>query len=318
MSPAAPQARNATIAVNGVHKRFGSVHALRGVSLEVPQGGVFGLIGPNGAGKTTLFSLILGYLQPTEGEVRVLGVEPRDLFTLPGKIGALPQDADLPPTVSVHEALVFIGRLAGLRGAALDADIGRVLDFVKLTDVQSRKLRQLSHGMKKRLAIAQALLGQPDLVVLDEPTAGLDPKHAYELGELFRKIAQTTTVVISSHNLTELEHLCDRAAILVKGEIVRQGTMDEIRRADVEVHITVDRAPDQAKLQVPGAQFAFAPEHSRVTLRFEPTAERSAEAVTTEALSALIAQGVLIRTVERGQSLLKTYLEVSEAAPPPQ
>lgn len=302
------------VELRGLRKRFGALEALRGIDLDIPAGGVYGLIGPNGAGKTTLFSIMLGFLRPSDGEVKVLGRAPRELYELQGKIGALPQDADLPPTVTAEQALLFFGRLAGVPKAGLGAEITRVLDLVGLRDRQKSKLAHLSHGMKKRLFIAQALLGKPELVVLDEPTAGLDPKHAHELGQRFQELARSTTIIISSHNLSELEHLCDRAAILVKGEVVRAGTMDEIRRADEEVHIVLGAGPfdEQALGQaLPNIGLSFSAEQRRVTLRFVPTGERSSDAVTTQALGALIAQGATIRAVERGQSLLQTYLEVS-------
>jgi len=298
------------IECRGLHKRYGGTHALKGVSLNVPQGSVFGLIGPNGAGKTTLFSIILGYISATEGEVSVLGSHPRELYRLQGKVSALPQDADMPPTLNVRECLRFFARINGV--ATVESEVDRVLKVVDMSSWAGTKLRALSHGMKKRVFIAQALLGDPDLILLDEPSAGLDPKHAYELGQIFK--SQRATVLMSSHNLAELEDLCDRAAILVKGDVVRQGTMDEIRNADQELHIhIVSSSVDQARLmrEVPGVVATYDRELGKVTLRFTATVERPSERVTTEALQALMAQGAMIREVERGQSLLQTYLSLS-------
>lgn len=298
------------IVCSGLSKRYGTTQALKGVSLTVPEGGVFGLIGPNGAGKTTLFSIILGYIAPTEGDVRVLGVPPRDLFRLQGKVSALPQDADMPPTLSVRESLRFFARLNGITN--IEVEVDRVLKVVDMSSWAGARLRALSHGMKKRVFIAQALLGDPDLILLDEPSAGLDPKHAYELGQIFK--SQRATVVMSSHNLAELEDLCDHAAILVKGDVVRQGTMDQIRNADQELHIHIVAASfDEVrfKRELPGVAAAYDHALAKLTLRFTATAERPSERVTTEALQALIAQGAMIREVERGQSLLQTYLSLS-------
>jgi ABC-type multidrug transport system ATPase subunit len=298
------------IVCTGLSKRYGSTQALKNVSLTVPSGSVFGLLGPNGAGKTTLFSIILGYIAPSEGDVRVLGVSPRDLFRLQGKVSALPQDADLPPTLTVRETLRFFAGLNGI--TAIDGEVDRVLKIVDMSSWQGARLRALSHGMKKRVFIAQALLGDPDLILLDEPSAGLDPKHAHELGQIFKSLR--ATVLMSSHNLSELEDLCDHAAILVKGDVVRAGTMDEIRNADQEVHIhVVAPSYDEPRLlrEVPGLAASFDREVGKLTLRFSATVERPSERVTTEALQALIAQGALIREVERGQSLLQTYLALS-------
>ncbi len=193
-----------SIVASGLKKSYGPIQALKGVSLEVPKGSIFGLIGPNGAGKTTFFSLVLGYIEPTEGSVRVLDVAPRSLHRLPGKVGALPQDADLPPTVSIDAALRFFAEIDAVPAREVESEIQRVLGLVDLTSWRKAKIRQLSHGMKKRVGLAQALLGKPELVVLDEPTAGLDPKHAHELIEMLKGLRGTTTVLISSHNLNEL------------------------------------------------------------------------------------------------------------------
>lgn len=303
------------IVADNVQKHFGAVKALKGVSLEVPEKSVFGLIGPNGAGKTTLFSLLLGYLQPTSGRLDVLGVSPDKLHTLRGQIAALPQDSDLPPTISIGQGLGFFARLCGLRGAELDKEVDRVLELVDLKDWKRAKIRQLSHGMKKRVGIAQTLIGQPKLIVLDEPTAGLDPKHAYQLINLFRAITTTTTVLISSHNLAELEHLCDNAAILVRGEVVRKGTMNDIRRADVEVRVTLGSGKDPNLSTLQGAmgdvRLDFAADKRLLTLRFADSASSNGDELTTKALSVMIGDGLTIRSVERGQSLLTTYLELS-------
>jgi ABC-2 type transport system ATP-binding protein len=304
-----------TIVVNNVRKRFGATEALRGVSLTVPEKSVFGLIGPNGAGKTTLFSLLLGYLEPTSGSIDVLGVAPNALHTRQGQIAALPQDSQLPPTISVGQALSYFGRISGLRGASLDKEIDRVLELVDLKQWRQAKIRQLSHGMAKRVGIAQTLIGDPKLIVLDEPTAGLDPKHAYQLINLFKTIAEKTTVLISSHNLAELEHLCDNAAILVRGEVVREGTMNNIRRADVEVRVTLGegKEPNLSSLQAAlgDARMDFVAASRMLTLRFADSASANGDTLTTKALSVLIGEGLTIRSVERGQSLLSTYLELS-------
>ncbi|MCC6807240.1 MAG: ABC transporter ATP-binding protein [Deltaproteobacteria bacterium] len=305
----------AAITLEQVKKNFGAVQALRGVSLEIPEKTVFGLIGPNGAGKTTLFSLLLGYLEPSEGSLRVLGVKPSELHTLRGQVAALPQDSDLPPTITITQALTYFGSLCGLSGAALNKDIDRVLELVDLKEWRRAKIRQLSHGMKKRVGIAQTLIGEPKLIILDEPTSGLDPKHAYHLIQLFKAITDKTTVLISSHNLAELEHLCDSAVILVRGGIVRSGSMNDIRRADVEVRVTLGQGKEPNLSVLSGAlgdaRLDYVADTRLLTLRFEENAGKSSDEQTTKALSAMIADGLTIRSVERGQSLLTTYLELA-------
>jgi len=298
-----------SIVASGVTKKYGSIQALKGVTLEVKRGSIFGLIGPNGAGKTTFFSLVLGYIQPTTGSLQVLGVAPRDLHRLPGKVGALPQDADLPPTVTIDAALKFFARISNVPSSDIAADIDRVLDIVDLRQWRKAKLRQLSHGMKKRVGLAQALLGKPDLVVLDEPTAGLDPKHAHELIEMISRLRGETTVLISSHNLTELEGLCDHAAILAKGELVRSGTMKEILRSDAEVHIFLGDGP-VVEVLLPNVKMSYDEAQRRITVRIDG---EGIDRITTDVLRMIIDNGGTVREVHRGQSLLSTYLEISKA-----
>jgi ABC-2 type transport system ATP-binding protein len=302
-----------SIVASQVVKSYGEVQALRGVSLEIPTGSIFGLIGPNGAGKTTFFSLVLGYIEPTSGSVSVLAVSPHDLHRLPGKVGALPQDADLPPAVTIDAALQFFARIASIEPSQISAEVDRVLTLVDLAKWRRAKIRQLSHGMKKRVGLAQALLGKPELIVLDEPTAGLDPKHAHELLEVISKLRGTTTVLISSHNLNELETLCDRAAILSKGQIVRVGTMNEIRRSDALVVVALGSGPElngaTLSQTLGNADVEVDQTSRRVSLRCK---DDGIDTLTTQALRVLIEQGHHVREVSRGQSLLSTYLEISK------
>jgi ABC-2 type transport system ATP-binding protein len=227
------------IRLTKVSKAFGLKVAVDDVTLQIEAGSVYGLIGPNGAGKTTTFSMLAGYLKPTSGKVEVLGYAPDQVEALRSRIGVLPQDALLPAADRVGEFLIDMARLQGMparkaAGVARDA----------LAEVDGRawwnvKCGALSHGMAKRVQLAQALLGDPDLVLLDEPTAGLDPRIAYEVRQLIKSRKGRCTLVVSSHNLQELEEVCDAAAILDRGHLVGSGSMGELTAATQEVRFKV-------------------------------------------------------------------------------
>lgn len=194
------------IVTRNLTKRYGSKTALDDVSLQVEAGAPVALVGPNGAGKTTLMSLMCGYIQPDGGSLEILGHVPGSRQLL-GKVCALPQDALLDPNFSVGEQLSFFASLQGFSAKDARREAERVLELVELKDAARHKPTALSHGMGKRVAIAQALIGTPQLVLLDEPTAGLDPANARAVRELISHASEQTTFLISSHNLEELERL---------------------------------------------------------------------------------------------------------------
>lgn len=210
------------IECQGVGKRYGSKAALDGVSLTLSAGEPIALVGPNGAGKTTLISLICGFIGKSSGRIQVLGESPGS-SALSGQLAALPQDALLDPRLSVGRQLRFLARLQGMSIKAARADVQRVLETVDLLDSINNRPADLSHGMRKRITIAQALLGTPRLVLLDEPTAGIDPPNAKMIRDLIRQQSDNTTFIVSSHNLDELERLCSTVVYLEKGRLVSVG-----------------------------------------------------------------------------------------------
>lgn len=209
------------IRCENLSKRYGSKLALDNVNLELASGAPIALVGPNGAGKTTLFSVLCGYLQASSGSVSVLGHKPGS-SKLFGQVSALPQDAQFDPSFAIHEQLSFYARLQGYGGKAAKIEASRVLELMQLTEVRTNLPSSLSHGMRKRVAIAQALIGQPKLVFLDEPTAGLDPANALNIRQQISALSDSTTFVISSHNLQELERLCETVLLLERGQLQQQ------------------------------------------------------------------------------------------------
>ncbi|SJM89636.1 ABC transporter related protein [Crenothrix polyspora] len=190
--------------------------ALNNLNFELNAGEPIGLVGPNGAGKTTLLSILSGFLRPTSGTVRLFGYSP-GAGQLIGKVSALPQDAKLDPSFTIIEQLVFYARLQGLTRQQAILEASRVLEAVTLKDIARNKPQVLSHGMAKRVAIAQALIGKPALVLLDEPTAGLDPVNVRTVRSIIAEQSSEATFVISSHDLTELDRLCQQVLLLENG-----------------------------------------------------------------------------------------------------
>jgi ABC-2 type transport system ATP-binding protein len=209
------------IQCKNLSKRYGSNLALNNVSFELESGSPIALVGPNGAGKTTLFSILCGYLLPSSGSVSLLGHKPGS-SKLFGQVSALPQDAQFDPSFTIHQQLSFYARLQGYGRKAAKIEASRVLELMQLTESITSLPSSLSHGMRKRVAIAQALIGSPKLVFLDEPTAGLDPANARNIRQQITALSDSTTFLISSHNLQELERLCDTVLLLEQGQLQQQ------------------------------------------------------------------------------------------------
>jgi len=207
-------------------KRYGSTRALDSVTLQLEAGQPIALIGPNGAGKTTLMSLICGFIRPSSGVVRVFGARPGSRTAL-RKLSALPQDASMDPAFTIERQLRHYADLQNLDRIDSRNEPGRVLELVQLGDRAKSKASQLSHGMRKRVMIAQALIGSPELVLLDEPTAGIDPPNVKIIRELIANQADSATFIISSHNLDELEKVCTSVIHLANGQLQGVKSIDE-------------------------------------------------------------------------------------------
>lgn len=297
-------------------KHYGRVRALDGLTLTVPRGVVYGLLGPNGAGKTTTFSLLTGLGRPTSGTALVLGEPVGHLHRLRGRLAALPQDTRFPAMRTVRDTLRLLAELGGVPRARAADEVERVLAAVGLADAGDTRGRALSHGMAKRAGLAQAFLGTPELVLLDEPTEGLDPRTAEQVRDVVRSLAGSTTVIISSHHLAEVESLCSAAAILDHGKLVAEGSMAELTRADERVVIALgpdspDPAPHLAGLPcVAAVAFTAEPAQVAVTLRLQDG--QGADQAVSAVLQALLKAGVTVGAVTRGERLQARFLEVTK------
>jgi ABC-2 type transport system ATP-binding protein len=215
---------------SGLEKRFGTLKAVDGVGFEIAPGETYGLLGPNGAGKTTTVSILCGLLERDAGEVTVAGVPMHPSATRSkAHVGYVPQDIALYPDLSGRENLKFFGRLYGLTGSDLDGRVARMLDVVGLSDRSSERVEHYSGGMKRRLNIAAGLLHDPKLLVLDEPTVGVDPQSRNAILENVTALAESGLAVLyTTHYMEEAERLCDRVGIIDEGKIIAEGTRREL------------------------------------------------------------------------------------------
>lgn len=217
------------IEVKDLVKNYGSHRAVRKVSFTVNPGHIYGFLGPNGAGKSTTMNIITGTLAATSGSVTING---HDIYGEPVAakkcIGYLPEIPPLYPEMTPEEYLSFVGSAKGLRGGELVGQVDEVMELTGLSDVRRRMIRNLSKGYRQRVGIAQAMLGDPEIIILDEPTVGLDPKQIIEIRELIRSLGKKHTVILSSHILSEISAVCDHVIIIAHGRIVANDTLEHL------------------------------------------------------------------------------------------
>ncbi len=217
------------IEVEHLTKRYGPTLAVSDVSFEVQKGEILGFLGPNGAGKTTTMRVITGFLPPSGGRVRVAGYDVREEpLEAKRRTGYLPENPPVYPDMDVNEYLAFVARIKGVERRAVRQRIDEVSEKVAITDVRGRLIGKLSKGYRQRVGLAQALIHNPDVLVLDEPTAGLDPKQIIETRELIRHLAGQHTVVLSTHILPEVSKTCQRVVVINQGTVAAVGTPAEL------------------------------------------------------------------------------------------
>jgi ABC-2 type transport system ATP-binding protein len=221
------------IAIDKLSKSYGRVNALSGVSFKIDQGEVIGLLGPNGAGKTTLMKILTGYLEPDAGEVRVHGIDVlSDPLAAQRRIGYLPESAPLYGEMLVQE---YLEMMAAMRGVAPERRRDRMIDVIRatgLTDRVVQPIATLSKGFRQRVGIAQAIIHEPDILILDEPTTGLDPAQIAEIRDLIGRLAKKSTVLLSTHILSEVEATCERVLVIMQGELRADAKLADLRNAN--------------------------------------------------------------------------------------
>jgi len=320
------------VSIKALSKRFGRIEALRAISFDIPSHSIFGLLGPNGAGKTTLFSIAADFLKADAGTVEVLGIDTRDISRLQGRLSILPQDAQFQRNVPILDQLVFFRLLAGRTKQQAREEVTHSLELVGLQSMAKRRVGSLSHGMVKRLGIAQAFLGQPEVILLDEPTAGLDPANARQIRDLIKELQERTTIVVSSHNLGEIQELCDHVAIMDHGQLVLAGSVDEITRSDREFNLRLSRALQDNELgqlrATDGVRDIQAHSHpgagaskggADYLVRLDLSADHADQDIAIAALlRRVLDMGVTPRQLAEGRSLETQFLEVTGERAGPQ
>ena len=237
------------ITVEHLTKRYGDFTAVDDLSFEIGEGHVYGFLGPNGAGKSTTMNIMTGCLSATKGHVRIDGY---DIFEQPDQakkqIGYLPEQPPLYMNETPEEYLRFVGEAKGLRGEELERQIQEVIEQTKIGNVKKRCISALSKGYKQRVGIAQALLGNPKVIILDEPTVGLDPLQIIEIRDLIKQLGQTHTVILSSHILSEVQTICEKILIISKGKLIafdRPENLEKQLLTPNEIVVTAQASSDQ-------------------------------------------------------------------------
>lgn len=238
------------IEVKNLVKKYGNFTAVNGLSFKVEKGQVYGFLGPNGAGKSTTMNIIIGYLSATSGEVIING---HNIFEEPQEakkyFGYLPEIPPLYLDMTVKEYLEFAAELKKLPKKERKTMVAEAMEMTKITDMQNRLIKQLSKGYKQRVGFAQAILGFPEIIILDEPTVGLDPKQIIEIRDLIKKLSENHTIILSSHILSEVSAVCDKVLIINKGKLVAEGTPEELTE--------MNQGTQEVRLRVKGAKSAI-------------------------------------------------------------
>jgi ABC-2 type transport system ATP-binding protein len=313
------------IEVESLTKRYGRATAVDGISFRVEKGEILGFLGPNGAGKTTTMRILTCYLPPTEGTARVAGY---DVFAQPmevkRRVGYLPESPPLYPDMSVRDYLDFCARIKGVPGKERKARVAYAIETCRVGDVRDKLIAKLSKGYRQRVGLAQAILHNPDVLILDEPTAGLDPKQIIETRELIRSLAGSHTVVLSTHILPEVSMTCGRVVIINKGRVVAEDTPDNLtRRLKGAGTIRVEARGDAASVleavkAVPGVLAAHARGGHDGSVVVDVEAEAGRD-VRAELAWAVVTKGhQLLGLQQLGMSLEEIFLHLTttDAAEP--
>jgi ABC-type multidrug transport system ATPase subunit len=287
----------------------GEHRALDELSLSIPRGSITGLVGENGAGKTTWMMTVAGFLHLDSGEVDILGCGPFNAAVHAGRLSILPQDSELPLESTLEGALYRFGRIQGLTGDEARKSARQVLSAVNLTDRAGAAVRTLSHGMRKRAMVAQCFVGDPEVVLLDEPLNGLDPVEAARLRSFIGSQRGRRTIVVSSHNLEDVERLCTHVALVSKGRLVKMDAISSFTRGTERVAYGLSSEPkDIAALQaaLPGASFEWREKDRELVCSFS-SASGGIAGVNRCLLPALLSQTDVV-SVAPGQSLEEAFL----------
>ncbi len=307
------------IEVENLTKRYGRATAVDGISFKVQRGEVLGFLGPNGAGKTTTMRILTCYLPPTEGRAFVAGYDVfADPMEVKRRVGYIPETPPLYPDMDVQSFLEFCAKIKGIAKGERKARIDEALEKTRTADVRKKLIGRLSKGYRQRVGLAQAILANPDVLILDEPTAGLDPKQIIETRELIKKLGGSHTVILSTHILPEVEMTCGRVVIINKGRVVAEDTPHNLTHrlkgaSSLRLEVRGNAAAvAEAVRQVPGVAAVGAQEHGEaVTLLVDAEAGRDLRA---ELSRCVVQKGFdLLALQQVGMSLEEIFLHLTTA-----
>jgi ABC-2 type transport system ATP-binding protein len=303
------------ILIENLHKHYGAVHALDGLTMTVESGSIYGFLGPNGAGKTTTLRILTGLARSTSGRATVAGVDLKtDGRTLSRRIGYLPEEPAFYPWMSPREFLDYLGRLHGLSSADRAARTRELLELVNLAEAGKRRIGGFSRGMRQRMGLAAALMHKPDVLMLDEPVSALDPSGRKEVLELIERLGGQCTILMSSHILADVERVCNVVGIIAKGRMIvqspREALMDRyvqpIFEADGDDASAVKRWADVVKQQAWASAVSVDGSVLRVTVSNVTRARK-------ELLASAVAQDVVLRRYEEARpSLEDIFLQLTD------
>jgi ABC-2 type transport system ATP-binding protein len=315
------------IEVENLTKRYGRTTAVDGVSFRVQKGEILGFLGPNGAGKTTTMRVLTCYLPPTEGTARVAGF---DVFEQPmevkRRVGYIPETPPLYPDMDVETFLQFCAKIKGVPPEQRQARVDDAVEKTRVGDVRRKLIGRLSKGYRQRVGLAQAILHNPDVLILDEPTAGLDPKQIIETRELIKSLGGDHTIVLSTHILPEVEMTCGRVVIISRGRVVAEDTPQNLTRrlkgaAALRLEVRGDAGSAAAALQAVPGVLAVRPHASDAEATVFDVEAESGRDVRAELARAVISRGLdLLALQPQGMSLEEIFLHLTTAdtaAPPP-
>jgi ABC-2 type transport system ATP-binding protein len=301
---------NEFVVLRNVTKSFGSFRALNGISFEIKEGEIFGYIGPNGAGKTTTMKILVGLISDFQGEVSIGGYQvPKKKDEIHKLLGYLPQNVAFQEWRTVNHALKTLGKLSGLSDAEVEGRIPKILDLLGLADVRHKKISHLSGGMTQKVGLAQALLHEPKLLVLDEPLGGLDPLSRHQFKDIVLKLGQKgTTVLFSSHILSDVQDLADRIGIINRGKIKQVGTLNELKsrlssQKTVEVLLSYVSDKWQEFGAIKNVRGVEQPSPGRVLVNLETSTDE--DQVVNDIVQSIVKLGIRVR----GITLLEPSLD---------
>ncbi|MCR4432015.1 MAG: ABC transporter ATP-binding protein [Tepidanaerobacteraceae bacterium] len=306
------------IELSNVTKNYGSKTALKGISLFVKRGEIIGLLGPNGAGKSTTMRIIAGYMPPTSGTIRVAGYDVvKQPVAVKRLIGYLPENPPLYKDMTVKDFISYSAELKGFKGKENSFRVNKVMEAVGISDVKNRLISHISRGYRQRVGLAQALVGEPEVLILDEPTVGLDPQQIIEIRQLIKNLSGKRTIILSSHILPEVSCLCHRVAIINKGRLIAEDTPENLSNALMghqEISLQI-KGPDEDVLhtlqEVPGVQTVSVNSKGKDISEFRATSEKGRD-IREDIFFAMASRGFAILEMKSSKmSLEEIFLELT-------